>query len=72
MYFFKSSSIALAIASDAEGARGAFDLIYENRFRANALKGGLAGLRRSMAERRARGALEDSLKTIRMQLEQKP
>lgn len=66
---YLDASVALAIATDAEGVPGAFDLVYENRSRANALKGGLAGLRRSMAERRARGGLETSLKTIKLQLE---
>jgi hypothetical protein len=43
--------------------------VYDNRSRASALKGGLAGLRRMITERRARGALEDSLKTIKKLLE---
>ena len=66
---YLDASVALAIATDAEGAPGAFDLFYENRSRANALKGGLGGLRRSLAERRARGALKESLKTIKIRLE---
>lgn len=66
---YLDASVALAIATDAEGVPGAFDLFYENRSRANALKGTLGGLRRSLAERRARGALEESLKTIKMRLE---
>ncbi len=66
---YLDASVALAIATDAEGVPGAFDLFYENRSRANALKGGLGGLRRSLAERRARGALEESLKAIKRQLE---
>jgi hypothetical protein len=65
---YLDASVALAIATDA-GA-DAFDLVYDNRSRANALKGGLSGLRRSLTERRARGALEDSLKTIKKRLEQ--
>ena len=66
------ASLALAIASDAVGTPNAFYLVYANRSRANALKGGLSWLRRSVAERRARGGLEESLKTIRIQLEKKP
>jgi hypothetical protein len=65
---YLDASVALAIATEA-GTPGAFDLVYDNRSRANALKGGLGGLRRSLAERRARGGLEESLKTIKMQLE---
>ena len=51
------------------GDAAAFSLVYDNRSRASALKGGFGGLRRSLAERRARGGLEESLKTIKMQLE---
>jgi hypothetical protein len=69
---YLDASVALAIATDVEGAPGAFDLIYENRSRANALKGGLALLRRSLTERRARGGLEESLKAIKIQLERAP
>jgi hypothetical protein len=62
------ASLAVAVASDAP-ARGGFYLVYANRARANALKGGLSGLRRSIVERRARAALDESLKTIKMRLE---
>jgi hypothetical protein len=65
---YLDASLALAIATDA-GTPDAFYLVYDNRSRANALKGGLGGLRRSIAERRARGSLEESLKAIKMQLE---
>jgi hypothetical protein len=65
---YLDASIALAIATDAGGPE-AFDLVYDNRSRANALKGRFASLRRSLTERRARGALEDSLKMIRQRLE---
>jgi hypothetical protein len=64
---YLDASVALAIATDA--GPDAFDLVYDNRSRANALKGAFAGLRRSITERRARGGLEDSLKAIKMQLE---
>jgi hypothetical protein len=66
---YLDASIALAIATDA-GGPDAFDLVYDNRSRANALKGRFSSLRRSLTERRARGALEDSLKTIKQRLEQ--
>jgi hypothetical protein len=66
---YLDASVAFAIATDAGETPEAFDLVYENRSRANALKGGLGGLRRSLTERRARGGLEESLKTIKMQLE---
>jgi hypothetical protein len=63
------ASIAVAIASDSGSAGDAFYLVYANRSRANALKGGLSVLRRSIVERRARGALDESLKTIKARLE---
>lgn len=65
---YLDASVALAIATDA--GPGAFDLIYDNRSRADALKGAFGGLRRSLTERRARGGLEDSLKAIRSWLEE--
>ena len=64
---YLDASVALAIAADA--GPDAFDLVYDNRSRANALKGAFGGLRRSLTERRARGGLEESLKAVKMQLE---
>ncbi len=66
---YLDASVAFAIATDVGETPDAFDLTYENRSRANALKGGLGGLRRSLTERRARSGLEESLKTIKIQLE---
>jgi len=65
------ASLALAIASDASVAADSFVLVYANRARANALKGRLSGLRRSIVARRARAALDDSLKTIKIRLEKR-
>jgi len=67
---YLDASVALAIATDAESP-DAFDLVYDNRSRASALKGRLAGMRHMLTERRARGALEESLKTIRARLEER-
>ncbi len=64
---YLDASVALAIASDA--GPDAFDLVYDNRSRANALKGRFSSLRRSLTERRARGGLEESLKAIKARLE---
>lgn len=61
------ASLAVAVASDA--GDDAFYLIYANRSQASALKGGLSGLKRSIVERRARSALEESLRTIKTRLE---
>jgi hypothetical protein len=66
------ASLAISVATDAQSTRENFYLIYANRSRANALKGGLAGLRRALAGRRARASLEESLKTIKNRLEQTP
>jgi hypothetical protein len=63
------ASLALAIASDAVGQADAFYLVYANRTRANALKGALSVLRRSLVGRRARAGLEESLKSVRTRLE---
>jgi len=63
------ASLALAITSEAVGQADAFYLVYANRTCANALKGGLSGLRKSLVERRARAGLEESLKNIRTRLE---
>ena len=66
---YLDASLALTIASDAVATPNAFYLLYGNRFRANALKGRWSALRRALVERRARGGLEESLKTIKSQLE---
>jgi len=63
------ASLSLTIAIDAPASRDAFDLIYANRTRAHALGGFLSGLRRSIAERRARNGLDERLKTTRAMLE---
>ena len=43
---------------------------HVNRLRANALKGALSKLRRTIVERRARGSLEDNLKNVKRRLEE--
>jgi hypothetical protein len=63
------ASLSLTIASDAPQTPNAFYLVYANYSRANALKGAFGGLRRSIAERRARNAVEASLKATRLTLE---
>lgn len=66
---YLDASLGLSIATDVAGAPNAFYLVYGNRFRANALKGGWSAMRRSIVERRARGGVEESLKTIKNELE---
>ena len=63
------ASLTLTIASDAVGTADAFYLVYVNRSRANALKGALAALRRSIVERRAKSSLDENLKTVKLRLE---
>jgi hypothetical protein len=63
------ASLAVAIATDAVETPDAFYLVYGNRSRVSALKGGLSGLRRLIVERRARGSLEENLKRLKIQLE---
>jgi hypothetical protein len=65
------ASLSLTIARDAPPPAHGFDLVYVNRTRANALGGFLSGLRRSIAERRARNALDERLKAIRVMLERR-
>lgn len=66
---YLDASLGLTIATDAVGTPNAFYLVYGNRFRADALKSGWSALKHALVERRARGGLEDSLKTIKGQLE---
>ena len=63
------ASLALTILTDADAAGAAFDVVYANRSRINALKGLLSGLRRTIVERRVRGTMEQSLITIKTRLE---
>jgi len=67
---YVDASLSLAIASDSVGDRSSFYLFYVNRSRANALKGALAKLRRSIVERRARGSLEENLRLVKRRLEE--
>jgi len=66
------ASLSFTIAADAVGTPGSFYLVYANRSRADALKGSLAGLRRSIVERRSKGGLEDHLKAMKKTLEGTP
>ena len=47
---YVDASLSFTIASDAVGIGNAFYMVYVNRSRAYALKGPMAGLRRSIAE----------------------
>jgi hypothetical protein len=67
---YVDASLSLAVASDSMSDSGSIYLVYVNRSRANALKGSLAKLRRSIVERRARGSLEENLKNVKRRLEE--
>jgi hypothetical protein len=66
---FIDASLAISIATDSLETPSAFYLVYANRSRANALKGGFSSLRRAIVERRARGSLEEYLRTLKLQME---
>jgi hypothetical protein len=65
------ASLALTVTSVDAGDPRAFYLAYMNRSRSSSLKGRLSGLRKSIAERRARGGLEETLKTLKRRFEGK-
>jgi hypothetical protein len=67
---YVDASLSLAIASDSVNDSNSIYLVYVNRSRANALKGALSKLRRSIVERRARGSLEENLKNVKRRLEE--
>ena len=67
---YVDASLSLAVVSDSVGDSGSIYLVYVNRSRANALKGSLAKLRRSIVERRVRGSLEENLKNVKRRLEE--
>lgn len=61
-------SLSMMVASDAVGDPGVFYLVYVNRSRASALRGPMAGLRRSIIEHKTRGTLDSSLRDIRARI----
>jgi hypothetical protein len=65
---YVDASLGLTIAAE-DGEHG-FLLVYANRTRANALKGFLSSLRRSVVERQARSGLEDTLRVLKTRLEE--
>jgi hypothetical protein len=67
---YVDASLGLTIAaSDRERQDGRFLLVYVNRSRANALRGFLSGLRRTIVERRTRSGLEEMLRSLKTRLE---
>ncbi len=66
---YLDGSVGLTLALDAPSEPGACYLVYVNRTRVDALAGAFGGLRRWMAERRARGGLEQHLLALKQRLE---
>jgi hypothetical protein len=63
------ASLALVVASDSVSDPHSFYLFYVNRSRASALRGAFARIRRSIVERRAKGSLEENLRSVKAKLE---
>lgn len=67
---YYDGSLAVATLLDTQdGGRPATYLVYANRSRGDMLKGGLGGLKRSVARSQARKAAEETLGTIKSMLE---
>jgi len=66
------ASLTVTIASDAVGSHEDIYLVYVNRSRASALKGTFSSLRRSIVERRAKGSLDENLRSVKQRLEGAP
>jgi len=62
-------SLSMMIASDSVGDPRSFYLVYMNRSRASALRGTMAGLRRSIIEHKARNSLDSNLREIKSRIE---
>ena len=61
-------SLSLMIASDAVGDPSSFYLVYLNRSRTSALRGPMAGLRRSIIEHKAKGGLDSNLRDVKARI----
>jgi hypothetical protein len=63
------ASLSAMIASESVGDPRAFYLVYVNRSRATALRGPMAGLKRSIIEHKAKGGLDMNLRDIKARIE---
>ena len=68
-YFDGSLAIATALSASENGAPVTY-LVYANRSRGDMLRGGFGGLRRTAAQSQARKAAQETLGTIKRQLQQ--
>ena len=67
-YFDGSLALATALSATEQGAPVTY-LVYVNRSRGDMLRGGLGGLKRNAAQSQARKAAQETLGTIKSQLE---
>jgi hypothetical protein len=63
------ASLSMMIASDAVGDPRSFYLVYVNRSRVSALRGPMAGLRRSIVEHKAKSSLDNNLRAVKARIE---
>jgi hypothetical protein len=68
-YYDGSLAIATALSATENGAPVTY-LVYANRSRGDMLRGGFGGLKRNVAQSKARKAAQETLGTIKRQLEQ--
>ena len=69
-YFDGSLAIATLLSATDAGAPVTY-LVYANRSRGDQLRGGFGGLKRNLVESQARKAAEETLGTIKRQLERR-
>ena len=65
----RSKIVAAYLAAPSARDPRSFYLVYVNRSRASALKGLMAGVRRSIVEHKARGSLDRNLREIKARIE---
>ena len=63
------AALSMIVASDAAGDPASFYLLYVNRTRANALRGPMAPVLRTIIEHKAKGILDGSLRDMKVRLE---
>jgi hypothetical protein len=68
-YFEGSLAVATLLSSTENGAPSTY-LVYVNRSRGDMLKGGFGGLKRNIAQSQAQKGAQQTLETIKKQLEQ--
>jgi hypothetical protein len=67
-YYDGSLAVATLLSATEQGAPATY-LVYANRSRGDLLRGGFGGVKRNVAESQARKAAQETLKTIKTQLE---